>query len=591
MRDLISSMKNMQADEIRQCLFSEKYLEEEYICIGGISYKLCDAASLFVTTAYLLETPADRNEKDKLRKEAYTAFLENNKSMFPDAWDMIDLLTENRIPGSDPKIRILKGGSYKIKNYYLENYKLRDIRGASVLLTHIEEDVIPDMISKRFIPECIVYSGGGNIFAVVPESCEDSFAIELERAAKSLLVSADIAYYISDEIRLSDIFGDNYRRKMVEVENSLNERKKLIINCTKNAESEFIGRSIKVVCERPEDCFEAAVNGTPADHELICNACGKRNADYTAGKEVLCTSCLHKRAVGDAAKRSRYINRYKLYNSSEPEAVSTLEDISDKYIAVIYGDGNNMGGIIQKFAKITQMMEFSRDVKSIVEKSVFESMKEHHMTRFEVVGLGGDDVFIIVEGNKAIKFTVSMIEKYNSQFEKYRSSGQVSTMSAGIAIAKYDMPIRIIIDKSKEKLSEAKSIAKLKTDNCGSLSYEIIDTFDGGTSDEPEIPYGAADTMLPFYTDTAKDIIAMADKFKREINKTRLRNVLDAFTSAESADEANLFLGYFNAKSTETAVKLLPAAGYSVDGGFYVDSGGKKYIAWKDILTILDYID
>lgn len=91
---------------------------------------------------------------------------------------------------------------------------------------------------------------------------------------------------------------------MIDVENRLNERKKLIINCARNASSEFIGGSIKVISEKPEDCFEAAVNGSPADNTLICKACGKRNADYLSGDEELCTSCLHKRAVGDAAKNT-----------------------------------------------------------------------------------------------------------------------------------------------------------------------------------------------------------------------------------------------------------------------------------------------
>lgn len=590
MSKISENINDMTADEIRLCLTSDNNVDKEYSMSDGISFKLCDAASLFVMTAYLNELPEEKADKDKLRKDAYSAFLNDNRNSYPKSWEMMDFLTKGESCDNDIRIKVLKGGSYKIKNYYLENYKLSDIRGASVLLTHVEEDIIPAMISDRFIPECIVYSGGGNIFAVVPESCEGGFAIELETAAKKLLISADIAYYISDAMDLSDIFGSGYKGKMIDVENRLNERKKLIINCARNASSEFIGSSINVISEKPEDCFEAAVNGSPADNTLICKACGKRNADYVSVEE-LCTSCLHKRAVGNAAKRSRYINRFNLYNTKAAEPVKSLSDISPKYIAVIYGDGNNMGGIIQQFTKITQMMKFSRDVKNIVDRAVFGSMNEHGMTRFEVVGLGGDDVFIIVEGVKAIKFTVSMIKKYNSAFEKYRTSGQVSTMSAGIAIAKTDMPIQIVIDKAEEKLSEAKSIAKLKKDNCGSLSFEIMDTFDGGDTDSGMTSYNAAKTMLPYYTDTAEDIIKLAERFRQDKNKTRLRNILDAFMNADSAEEANLFLRYFNAKNQGLPVTLSKAAGYCTDGGFYKDTDGNKYIVWNDILTMLDYID
>lgn len=580
--------RDKNPDEIRHMLYFDPYSGKEYCNRKGISYKLCDCASLFVMSVFLTEKPG--SDKNELRKKAYMAFFENNRAVYSDAWKSLDLLTEDSDETPNIKIKILKGGSYKIKNYYLENYKLPDIRGASVLLTHVEEDIIPAMISDRFIPECIVYSGGGNIFAVVPDDCDDSFALDLEKAAKRLLISADIAYYISKPMLISDVFGNNYKDKMSDVENRLNERKKLIINCAGNAGSEYLNKKISIVSEKLEDCFDAAVDGMPVSESMVCEACGKRNAVYKSGKELLCASCLHKRAVGNAAKRSRYINRFNLYNTSPAEPVKSLSDISREYIAVIYGDGNNMGGIIQQFTKITQMMEFSRDVKNIVDRAVFESMNEHHMTRFEVVGLGGDDVFIIVEGDKAIRFTVSMIKKYNSQFEKYHSINQVSTMSAGIAIAKTDMPIRVIIDKAEEKLSEAKGIAKLKKDNCGSISFEIMDTFDGDGSELLDTSYGAAVSMLPYYTDTAEDIINMTETFAKGKNKTRIRNVLDAFSNAESAEEANLFLNYFNAKNTGSPVKLLPVEGYTVKDGFYIDSDGKKYIIWKDLLTMMEFI-
>ncbi len=588
MNSLSEIFQAKRPDEIKHSLYSAMYSEKEYCCKAGISYKVCDVASLFVLSAYL--TGNDEIDKEDLRKKAYTAFLQNDRKAFCDAWNCIDLLTDNKKFNTDIKMKILKGGSYKIKNYYLENYKLSDIRGASVLLTHVEEDIIPKMISDKFIPECIVYSGGGNIFAVVPDSCDENFALELEMAAKELLISADIAYYVSETMQLSEVLGGNYRINMATVENRLNERKKLIVNCSDKVKSRYLNRKINIVSEKAEDSFETDINGTEINDNAVCAACGKRTAFYMLDNDKLCASCVHKRTVGSAAKRSRYINRFNLYNTKEAYPVRSLSDISEEYIAVVYGDGNNMGGIIQNFTKITQMMEFSRDVKNIVDKAVFESMNEHNMTRFEVVGLGGDDVFVIVEGEKAIKFTVSMIRKYNSRFEKYRRAGQVSTMSAGIAIAKTDMPIRVVIDKAEEKLSEAKSIAKLKKDNCGSLSFEIMDNFDGRDESTQYTSYGAIRSMLPYYTDTAEDIIRMTDEFSENINKTRIRNVLDAFENAESAEEADLFLNYFNAKNRESIVELLPVDGYTIKGGFYTDHDGKRYIVWNDILTMMDFI-
>lgn len=590
--ELYPKCRNMSADEIRGYLISNEAADRIYMQCGGISYKLCDVASLFVAAAYI--SCGENSEREALRKNAYLALLSEDRSAFSEAWRLIDLLVRD-IPYESPvSIRILKGGSYKIKNYYLENYLLNDIRGASVLLTHVEEDIIPAMISDKYIPECIVYSGGGNIFAIVPESCDEAFALELETRGKELLISADIAYYVSEKLPFSDIFGENYKEKMAEVENSLNERKKLIVNCSAESKTSFLDKSIPVTADTEEESFNAPVTAKEISDRSICSACGKRIAFYSVGDKKLCASCLHKRAVGSAAKRSRYIKLYNKYNSVPAQPVTSLSDIKDSegYIAIVYGDGNNMGGVIQNFRKITQMMEFSRDVKTITAKAAFEAMSEHKITKFEVVGLGGDDIFVIVEGKKAIRFTISLIKKYNKQFEKYKSQDNVSTLSAGIAIAKCETPIKVVLEKAENELQKAKNIAKQKHDNCGSLSFVIMDTFDGGNSVYSQKDNEVINTMLPYYTDTAEDIVAFACKMKSKNRKTGLRNILDAFESAESTEEAELFLRYMNAKEkkAENRIELSDICGYEKSVGYYIGNGRRYYI-WNDLMTILDFIE
>lgn len=591
-KKLLDACQTLSADKIRSYLNSDASAE-----IYKPSYKACDVASLFVAAAFITDNGI--SDKAEFRKNAYMAFLSENRSEFTEAWSLIDMLTEDKPCASTAKIRVLKGSSYKIKNYYLENFLLKDIRGASVLLTHVEETVIPDMISDRFIPECIVYCGGGNIFAILPESCDESFALSLEATAKKLLVSADVAYYISEPMNFTALLGVDYKGKMNKVENKLNNRKKLIISNSAEDRSEYFDGTILI--GDGDEKYYAAITADEQDEGCVCDACGKRRAYYEvqiAKNEThgLCASCLHKRCVGEASKRSKYSKLYKKYTGNEPaKDIYTLEDITgqkegatEKYISIVYGDGNNMGGIIQNFRKITEMMEFSRDVKTITEKAAFEAMGECGIDRFEVVGLGGDDIFVIVEGKKAVAFTIKLIEKYNEQFKgKYP---ETSTLSAGIAIAKHRIPIQVVLEKAEDELSRAKDIAKKKKDNCGSLSFVILDSFDGGDS------LSAADdsvvrTMLPYYTDAAKDILGFAQKMKDKKLKTKLRNIQEAFENAESPEEANLFLSYMNAKEKESKRIFLPnISGYTTDGGYYMKEDGRCYI-WNDLLSLMEFCD
>ncbi len=570
--------KSKSADEIYDYLHSDGIIETEWKC--GIA--LADTATLFTAIVYL----GSNNVQDKntLRKEAYEEFLGGNKQN-KKAWGYIEMLSGGKAE-SGINLRILKGGSYKIKQYYLENRELKDIRGASILLTHVEETVIPRIISNKFIRECIVYCGGGNIFAILPESCNDDFHTDLENEARKLLISAGIAYHLSDVMDCSVLLNDNYNSQMANIENKLGERKKLIISNPINAKSEYIGKNIKINEMNVE--IKSGGNGSG-----ICSACGKRIAFYSLGGDNLCASCLHKRCVGAEAKHSKYINEYIKYTGKEPVDINCLTDIDREYISVVYGDGNNMGGIISKFKKITEMMSFSRDVKTVANKAVFQSMSQCGIDRFEVVGLGGDDVFVIVPGRKAYTFSLKLIEIYNNQFiGKYDK--ECSTMSVGIAIGKAKMPVRILLEVAEDRLSDAKTISKEnKQKNCddGSLAFTVMDTFecDAPTKSRANI----MNTMQPYSLKTGQAVAVMAREFNSNAARSRLRNLLDAFSTSESIEEAALFFRYLNAKAnTGEKVKIpeIPCYKSNPNDGYYTKDG-KNFFIWDDLMNLLDYCE
>ena len=124
---------------------------------------------------------------------------------------------------SSSKIVLLKGGSYKIKQYYLEDNVPRDIRGASMNLAYVEEKVIPNYIEKHFSRDCIMYNGGGNIFCILPESVDENFAMELENEAEKYLVSANTAY-VTLCITCGE-FENDYKKVIRELERKLSSRK------------------------------------------------------------------------------------------------------------------------------------------------------------------------------------------------------------------------------------------------------------------------------------------------------------------------------------------------------------------------------
>ncbi|QLE54770.1 type III-B CRISPR-associated protein Cas10/Cmr2 [Nostoc sp. TCL26-01] len=130
----------------------------------------------------------------------------------------------------------------------------------------------------------------------------------------------------------------------------------------------------------------------------------------------------------------------KYYDHISPSSVKiaeTLTEVSNAsygYVAYIYADGNNMGSYIQKIPTPQAYQNFSQDVERATLYAVFQALAEnlnpHQLRRFndeesdlengefihpfEIITIGGDDVFLIVPANKALQIS----QMIGDEFEK-----------------------------------------------------------------------------------------------------------------------------------------------------------------------------
>jgi hypothetical protein len=220
-------------------------------------------------------------------------------------------------------------------------------------------------------------------------------------------------------------------------------------------------------------------------------------------------------------------------------------------------------------------------------------MGELGIDKFEVVGLGGDDVFMIVPANRAVEFAVKLAKKYKEKFEELYGSrhfkGALSTMSVGIAVGRYDIPVKILLEQAEIKLDEAKSYSKKRThQDDGSVSFAMHTDYDNSLT--VKSVGGMTDTMKPYSIENAEKLLGFICELKtNKISKARLRNILDAYRNAESIEESDLFFEYVNAKeaSLNKRIRLCPMNGYELSGGHYTKDGKLFYI-WKDILELYE---
>lgn len=599
-RIIAENISRMSADEI------VKYMDGEgmqnsfpYIINNHASLLLRDASRIFVLLSYIYY--GDGGNKHKLRKDAYDAFFSMQYDKFSKSWEGLNAISDQHSLKYDSNIKILKGGSYKIKRYYLENNDLKDMRGASYLLKMLGEKLIPDMIRDKYIEECIIYAGGGNLLAVLPDYSDPNLPYMLERMYHNYTLSAQNAFIMVDST-LKSLFFD-YKKVMRDVEQELEERKRIKIYNSTCPESPFLDDGNILLGDEI-----IKIDAEKITKSQSCKLCRSRTASYKmlyGDREEVCGSCLHKHLVGRKEKHG-YFEEFRVFagisNDDEPQ---TMEDIKDKngYAAAIYGDGNNFGAIVQNVGNLAQMMYFSRKVRSASKDALYLALKEADIgTRFEIVAIGGDDIFTIVPGEYAIDISIRLIELFNDSFKNYSAAENENmygaTLSVGVCIGKYNTPIRLMLEHAEELLTSAKEISRvnsIKNTDDGSMDFIILDSVKEDIKsmrNDKDREYH--NTLLPYTLQTAKDMTGIVRKLKQNsrVKKVNLYNMLQAVEKLDLF-ESMLFYDYNQARHKgimDDIFKSYNMKGLKWFNGYYKSSeNSKPYSPWKDILDLWDF--
>lgn len=178
----------------------------------------------------------------------------------------------------------------------------------------------------------------------------------------------------------------------------------------------------------------------------------------------------------------------------------------DGFVAYIYADGNNMGGYIQKEIKTPQeYRRFSQDISAVTEQAVYRAIAKHlkpfdyepdgssdrkkpdWIHPFEIVTIGGDDVFLIVPADQALAIAKTLSQEFEKLLKdkqiyksdesydqesvhRYQPSDATKrpnareqcklSMSVGVLITAEDTPIYYAADLVEQLLKSAKQKAK-----------------------------------------------------------------------------------------------------------------------------------
>lgn len=370
------------------------------------------------------------------------------------------------------------------------------MRGASAQLTTLNEREIKTRLWKDFqLPaECLLYAAGGSALIIAPTKIAEQIAEGIQQLYLSKTRVATISVVYRPTVPAEWVKG---------VEASNNDFGALV---------KQMGYDLRRAKE--SRAFHPFFYAPP--HSRRCDSCEMRPAETKAPdpdrREVfLCMVCARKRESGRDQK-SLYLQQFerflgttegkatgysgnwrKVGKDSQVGPARDLDEIGDAaqgkardYVGVIYTDGNDIGHRIEESRTPADYRTLSEELRRATVLATFRELARQSLLKkvnrtdpetqwihaFEIVAIGGDDVFLIVPGDVALELACGLCGAFEDEFNG------TMTMSAGVLIMRAHLPmyyareiVEMLLKSAKRAGRRARGTSKLSPAH---IDFQII---------------------------------------------------------------------------------------------------------------------
>ncbi len=326
--------------------------------------------------------------------------------------------------GDDPKsysFALLSGDADRILSFVNESLRLPDLNTRSKRIEAATK-AAGETISRLLGPECLLYAAGGSFLAVSPPEMAEEVLSEAKRAFEDMMdrrVTLTVSHVVEDGERFKEAYGEVWEKAQ--------ENMRL-----KKSQRSLIP---KVEIDEGRD---------------VCDVCGKAVAVKVDEQRLLPL---------DASPRFERLCDF-CWNLREEGKGVWLNDLKRKtnFVACIRADGDNIGKFLAGAAFKTQnkantpsrLSTFSDLLQNVCDE--FGRLVDYFGGRS--VFAGGDDVLAFVPGERGLEAARAMALKFREMM-----AGKC-TMSAGVAIFPYRLPVYVGLESAGYLLSRAKEDGK-----------------------------------------------------------------------------------------------------------------------------------
>jgi hypothetical protein len=484
------------------------------------------------------------------------------------------------------KLSLVALDTNHIKRYVFATDKLKEIRGASSLLDHLNRRVM-DQIAEdpEFRAQKVFANGGSGLFLLDSEVAR-AFALRIQQEyQKETSGGASITFAIQE---LPSAVQDPWQEDLSETLKLLRYR--------------LAEKKLSWLVERTEPRGEVTADRLALDdcssfasHPFMhpCDACGQYYAedrdyndppDEAARDPVYCAVCLAKRtedlaiksgidALVEARRKASTPVSSKRFPFAWQQILKELPkqyeippgtvrpgDFNElrgmgvgakEYLVVIYADGNGMGQMLEKLSTLSQFREMAESIDQAIYQSIGSAIGQYLPIQpgegrtpprfpFDLLLVGGDDLMIVAPADRALDVALAIARTFHEATQKRDPEQKGYSLSIGVVLAPVKYPFGLLQKQVDETLQYAKKVGQ---DRPGSSKYgeTFINfmTVTGSTSQDFEEVYSSLraskggetfyGTLRPY---TVEELALLQSKIRegkgRGLGRTKLYQVREA---------------------------------------------------------------
>ena len=325
---------------------------------------------------------------------------------------------------------VLSGDADKITGYVNVSRRLPDLNARSEKIKNATIKAA-DLLAEMLGPECIIFAAGGSFLALSPTAKAKNVLSEVKKEFERFTdgdVTMTVNSVVADGEEIMDSFEKVWERAQYEMRVKKDEREAQLASLVEE------GTDVCDVCHARPWISEDKSKILPID--------------AAPRAERLCEKCLRLRVEGKGVE---------------------LDALKDKtnFVALIKADGDDVGKVLRgdrfkKFGKANTPSRLSTlsDLIHLTCESKLTGIVQKYGGR--TVFAGGDDVLAFVPGEKALNAAAALASYFRNEM-----AGECS-MSVGIAIFHYDLPVYVGLESVNNLLKKAKEEKKNR------VAYAII---------------------------------------------------------------------------------------------------------------------